>query len=170
MKKFTNMKEDVIKDSDSSIENTLFSIIESSLNIKVDGDLDSFLSKNIEIDGKETLIESIKELINSEVNNSIKSVMESVKYQGIEHVSGIFEAQTAGDMKKHTERVNSLLDKDDVEKHAKRQANSIKGGEKSFYRAIAAEQLISEKPERKKDLKKIHDIFLFRSKQLGYKK
>lgn len=173
MKKFSNIQSQEVKVNkfDSDIKEDLSTIIESCLNIKVDGSLDMYMSKQIDIDGKERLIEKLTELIEDRENKNTEELLEKVRYQGFSSVKQqLFEKQTAGQLKKHKERVRDLLKKDDFETHAQRQADKIKDGEKAYYRGIAAEQMVANRPKMKKQLMKIHDIFLFRSKQLGYKK
>jgi hypothetical protein len=164
MKKFS---ENINKQNDTKESDPIINMIEETLNIKVEGNIDDYLAKNISIDGISNLASKIKDRILL----TEQEVLESIKYNGYQKTeSMILEKQTAGEIKKHKQRVLSLLDKEDVEKQTNLQADRIKNGEKSFYRAMAAEQMVAEIPERKKDLKKIHDIFLFRSKQLGFKK
>lgn len=154
------------------MEQELEDMINKSLNIMVDGDLDDFLSKNISINGKSKLLESLTEFIDYKINQNSKEILERVRYQGLEMVqeSLVVEKQTPSDMKKHEDRIKSLLNKEDIKKETEKQSKSIRSGEKAFYRAIVAEQMVSKMKDRKKDLMNIHDIFLFRSKQLGYKK
>ena len=173
MKKFSNIEKQEVKYNTKpyDIKEDLKEIVESCLNIKVDGDIDKVLSKQLGIDGKDKLIEKLSQLIEDrEIKNS-KYILEQIRYQGLSAAEQmIFEKQTAGQLKKHQERIRELLKKDDIETHTQRQSDRIKSGEKAYYRAIAAEQMISTRPKMKKELTKIHDTFLFRSKQLGYKK
>jgi len=172
MKKFSSIKKQENKGNkvSYSIKDNLSEIVESCLNIKVDGDLDKIISKNLDIDGKDKLVEKISQMIEKRDIENTKNILEQVRYNGISSVEILLEKQTAGQLKKHKERVRDLLKKDDFETHAQRQADRIKNGEKAYYRAMAAEQMVATRKKDKKQLMKIHDIFLFRSKQLGYKK
>jgi hypothetical protein len=167
MKKFSNIQEVKINQNNPIIKEDLLTIIESCLNVKVNGSIDTYLSKKIDIDGKDRLVEKLTDIMIEKE----REVLERVRYQGFSIVEQqLFEKQTAGQLKKHKERVRDLLKKDDFETHTQRQADKIKDGEKAYYRAMAAEQMVATRPKMKKQLMKIHDIFLFRSKQLGYKK
>lgn len=170
MKKFSKMFKSIKNNEPkkvSGIEFDIQNIVESSLNISVEGEIDDYLEKNIGIEGKDKLIESLIKYVEKSNEDKEDKILEKVMYQGLDRV--LLEKQTAGSLKKHRQRVLSLLEKDDVEKKAKQQANAIKNGEKAYYRGMTAEQLIADHPEKKKDLKKIKDIFVFRSKQLGYR-
>tara|TARA_R110000772_G_scaffold20466_2_gene56782 strand:- start:83260 stop:83808 length:549 start_codon:yes stop_codon:yes gene_type:complete len=154
------------------LQTELKNIIESSLNITIDGELDDFLTKNIEIDGKSKLVENLVNYIEVISKENSKILLEKVRYQGLNNVENelLKEHLTPGEAKKHRFRVESLLDKKNIEASANQQAKSIRNGEKAYYRAIAAEQMIVDFPENKKDLKIIKDIFSFRAKQLGFRK
>jgi hypothetical protein len=166
MKKFTDVKSNISKIEKDELDN----IIEQSLNIEIEGDLDSFLAKNITIGGKDILKEKIKQYIFDKEAQKVKEVLENVKYKGYSYTEQLFEKQTPGELKKHKQRISDLLKKDDYKKKAELQADRITNGEKAFYRSIAAEQMVADKPKFKKELKEIAKIFLFRSKQLGYNK
>lgn len=177
MKRFTQISNKETPKMVDELEMSLISLIENSLNISVEGDLDDYLSSNIGIEGKEELVEKLFTFITKLTNENAKILLEKVRYQGIDNVereiSMITEKQTPADRKKNMRRIQDLLEKgDDAIKLAERQANSIRNGEKAFYRAIAAEDTIGLEyaQGRKKDLEEIAKIFLFRSKQLGFKK
>ena len=75
----------------------------------------------------------------------------------------------------HKNKINKLFknygqDDDLLYKMAEKQAARITKGESAFWRSIAAEQMIGNSKYPDSKLKKIGQIFLFRSKQLGYKK
>ena len=171
MKKFSQIQKDkkIIEPINKidGVESDIEGIVEDTLNVVVDGDIDDYLSENIGIDGKDKLIKELVKYINRSNIKREKEVLEKVVYQGLESV--ILESQTVGKLKKHKERILSLLEKGNMEKRARQQAKSIKNGEKAYYRGMAAEQMMVDQPEKKKDLKKIKDIFVFRSKQLGYR-
>lgn len=172
MKKFTDIGKTgkVIKRSntDTLMSSDLGRIIESSLKISIEGDLDDYLTKNIEIEGKEKLVKKLSKYIDDISHKNISNILEKVKYQGLDNV--ILEHQTPGEILKHRERIESLLKKDDPIKSANQQANSIKNGDKAYYRSIAAGQMVVDYPENKKILNEIKDIFFFKSKQLGYRR
>jgi len=170
MKRFTEISknEGQIVVEPNGVQLELKNIIESSLNITIEGDLDDYLSKNIGIEGKDKLVEKLTDYIEEVSSKNISMVLEKVKYQGLDNV--ILEHQTPGKLKTHKTRIESLLLKKDVISSAKRQADSIKNGEKAHYRSVAAEQMIADEPKSAKKLREIRDIFSFRSKQLGYRK
>lgn len=174
MKKFSQItgKEFNTIDITNSLTDDITELVESSLNVLVKGNLDEFLTENITIDGKKILIERIVDYI-EEINLSNNSILlEKVRYQGIESVEKelLTEGNTPSEIRKNRFRVENLLDKNDVSLHAQRQADRITNGEKAYYRGLAAEYMIEDRPERKKDLRKIADIFNFRAKQLGFTK
>lgn len=79
MKKFSNLKEEVttkyeLKDT---LRNDIYSLIESSLSIKIFGE--SSLDKDISIIGKEELVEKIKSLIDDVKINERVLTLEHVK-------------------------------------------------------------------------------------------
>lgn len=79
MKKFSNLKEEVttkyeLKDT---LRNDIYSLIESSLSIKIFGE--SSLDKDISIQGKEELVEKIKSLIDDVKINERVLTLEHVK-------------------------------------------------------------------------------------------
>lgn len=172
MKKFSQItgEEMNIVDVTNSLTSDITGLVESSLNVSIKGDLDDFLTENINIDGKNLLIEKIVDYIEDLNINNSSILLEKVKYQGIESVEKelINEGNTPSEIRKHRFRVENLLDKADIALHAQRQADKIKSGEKSYYRGLAAEYMIEDRPDRKKDLRKIADIFNFRAKQLGF--
>lgn len=171
MKRFTDISNKeiiIIKEELNGLQLDLKKIVESSLNITIDGDLDDYLSKNIDIDGKDKLIGKLVSYFENLSSKNVMNILEKVKYQGLDNV--ILEHQTPGSLKNHKLRIESILTKPDPIKAANQQATSIKDGEKAHYRSIAAEQMIADQPENKKNLKEIMDIFAFRSKQLGYRK
>tara|TARA_R110000772_G_scaffold43995_1_gene101222 strand:- start:37695 stop:38210 length:516 start_codon:yes stop_codon:yes gene_type:complete len=169
MKRFTEISknEEQIVVEPNGVQLELKNIIESSLNITIEGDLDDYLTKNIGIEGKDKLVEKLTDYIEEISSKNISMVLEKVKYQGLDNV--ILEHQTPGKIKKHRIRIESLLLKKDPIKSAKQQAKSIKTGEKAHYRSVAAEQMIADEPKSAKKLREIRDIFSFRSKQLGYR-
>jgi D-hexose-6-phosphate mutarotase len=170
MKRFTQIsnKEEIIRDEPKTLQLELKKIVESSLNISIEGDLEDYLTKNIGIDGKDKLVESLFNYFEDISSKNITTILEKVKYQGLDNV--ILEHQTPSKLKVHKTRIESLLLKKDVIESAKHQASTIKDGEKAHYRSIAAEQMIVDQPKEKKNLKEIRDIFSFRSKALGYRK
>jgi hypothetical protein len=76
MRKFTQKKQTTTtkKKSDS-----LINLINENLQINVDGKLDEFLEKDINIDGKKKLANTMEEYLMREKYK----VLESVKYRGI---------------------------------------------------------------------------------------
>jgi len=172
MKKFTDKP--VAKKIDNSVGNDIKSLIEESLTISVNGELDKFISESISIDGSEALVTKLTDYVNDLVARESFMLLERVKYvpfKLLESEYAVYEHQTPSELKKHRYRIENLLEKGDIETLAKRQADKIRNGDKAYYRALAAQHMMAEDAwkSRKKDLKKIYDIFFFRAKALGYR-
>lgn len=79
MKKFSSLNEEITPkyESKDSLKNQIFSIIEDSLSIKINNE--SFLDKDIDINGKDELIEKIKNLIDDVRIKERTLTLETVK-------------------------------------------------------------------------------------------
>lgn len=169
MKSFSNMNNSKPQpvDKGNDIQLNIRDIVESALNISIEGELDDYFDRNINIEGKEKLAEKLLNYFNELVFENTSIILEKVKYQGLDNV--IIEHQVPIDLKKHQGHIKSLLSKDNPIESATQQANSITSGSNAYHRGMIAEQMIQENPSDKKNLKEISDIFLFKSKQLGYR-
>ena len=180
MKKFSHIKNNNGKYTAKSgnIQDILRNIVSMTLNVSVNGSIDEHLSSDIKIDGIDDLTLKLEELLTQKIAENAQFIADKFTYQGINEVNNYIKVllvesqQGTYQIKKHKERIESLLilSNNDLETTCNRQAKTIKSGEMAYHKSIAAQQLMDEHPEKKKELKKIHDIFLFRSKQLGYKK
>jgi len=170
----------IVNDNNTDLKYSMYKLIEDFLHIRIEGPIDPILQGSIVIDGKEEFINAIIEFIKQdEVKEQVK-LLENAKFDGVDNTINfltykINEAQIPSERAKHIKRVKDLVTKvgDDVSKaklETERQANRIKNGEKAYYRSVAAEDLIGEDEMNKKVLKEISKTFLFRSKQLGYRK
>lgn len=175
MKKFSIIKDDTkdINNNLSDLQLDLEKIVENNLNVLINGELDQYLDKNLQIDGKNKVINILVEYVNNLTYENSLLLIEKIRYQGLDEVEQLITEKyntTPGEIRKHKMRIESLIEKPNWEKMVNVQANAIKNGEKAFNRAMAADQMRSEYPDKKKQLGKIHDVFLFRSQQLGYRK
>ena len=174
MKKFTSINKQESEDmhKSSTIQEKINKIVLSTLNISVDGSINEHIKNDIKIDGVSELTAELNDYISELVYENTKYIIDTIAYRGIGKANEylmILESQAPHQLRKHRTRIEDLLNKSDIEKHATLQANKIQNGEKAYQRAVAAQQMIVDMPTRKKDLSKLYDIFLFRSKQLGYK-
>lgn len=103
MKKFSNLDERITTkyESKDSLRNDIYSLIENSLSIKIFGE--SSLDKDISINGKEELVEKIKNLIDE---TRIKE-----RVLTLEHVKA--NVYRNFDMNWLNEQINSLKDKEE---------------------------------------------------------
>lgn len=195
MKKFSSIsgsdvpKEQIIKEEvnkDIDIRTKIDFLVKSYLKVRVYGAVNPVILSSVGIDGVENFTEAMMSLFKIEdTKKEIELLEEARSYiisnnfdkieSRISDLNLILEKQTASMMQKHIQRVKDILDNSEYnmnncERLANLQANKIKDGEKAYYRAMTAEDMINDMPEHKKLLKKIYNIFLFRSKQLGYKK
>lgn len=172
MKRFTNMLNEPNNNSniDNINENKKFNydkvkflvnkIINDNVNIVVNGGSEPYRMNHLELEGTESVSDIIVDLIKSIINNTDSdalSILENITYsKNIEHKDKVKLL-----FRKYKEE-NDILSK------AKSQADRMNSGANAYARAIAAKQLKGLKEFDKSTLDEIHDIFLFRSKQLGY--
>lgn len=161
-------------------------LVDSHIRYKLSSYLMPSLNKDISIIGDGDLVESLMSLLRSEDTKKEIKLLEEARQlfvsnnfskveDRLSELNLILERQTASMMEKHVQRVKDILvngdyDMENCKRLAQTQANKIKQGEKSYYRGLTAEDMINDKPEYKKVLTEIANIFLFRSKQLGFKK
>lgn len=164
----------------NDIKYSIRRLMEEFLITAIYGPIDPILEGTITIEGKDEFINALMDFLKQEdIKEQIK-LLESAKYNGLDNTlmnlsNRLNEAQTPSEKSKHRKRIKDLVERangdiDKAKEEAKRQANRIENGEKAYYRSIAAENLIGEEEMNKKMLKKIAEIFLFRSQQLGYRK
>ena len=160
-------------------------LIKEFLHIRIYGPIDPILEGTIKIEGEDEFIESILDLFKTkEVGDTLKLLQEA-KFNGLDNSIDLYEGlllekQTQSMLKKHDKRISDIIRRSEGKhseaiKLAQRQADKIKGGEKAFYRGLAAERMVGSKDDEgnslpKKTLKEISEIFIHRSKQLGYRK
>lgn len=174
----------------STLQYTLHKLINEYLKIRIEGPIDPILEGTIKIDGKKELISAITDLFkDKDITDSLK-VLQEAKFNGIDNYINKYEnmvdeQQSLSQLKKHEKRIIDIMRRADGDhkkaiEMAQQQADKIKNGEKSFYRGLAAEKMISiynsigsnlsTELYSKKTLKEISEIFIHRSKQLGFKK
>lgn len=174
----------------STLQYTLHKLINEYLKIRIEGPIDPILEGTIKIDGKKELISAITDLFkDKDITDSLK-VLQEAKFNGIDNYINKYEnmvdeQQSLSQLKKHEKRIIDIMRRADGDHKkaigmAQQQADKIKNGEKSFYRGLAAEKMISiynsigsnlsTELYSKKTLKEISEIFIHRSKQLGFKK
>lgn len=84
MKKFSKVsKLDNNNEKDDIFNEKLSNMIKKCLNIQVNGDLDHYLNEHIEIDGKDKLIDDLRDFIGKQILDSNKTLLEQIKYQGM---------------------------------------------------------------------------------------
>ena len=184
MKKFSKVvkNNDIINERltepNMDLKMTILGLVNDLLKIRMEGPIDPILEGTVKIAGKEDLVNAIIDLFRDKDIKKTLQLLEKVKFFGydsvIAEIEKVNEVQTAGELTKHRKRIADILDRcggdvEEAKKIAKRQADSIKNGEKAHYRGLAAEQMIADRPEDKKCLKEIYNIFSFRGKQLGFK-
>ena len=173
-------KPELVNDNKTNIKYSINRLIDDFLRITFYSKTEDYLTSSTLIEGREEFIEALVEFMKQdEIKEQIK-LLENAKFNGLDntliHLSEkINEAQTPSERAKHIKRVKDLATKvgTDVAKakvETDRQAQRIENGEKAYYRSVAAEGLIGEEGMNKKVLKEISKIFLFRSRQLGYRK
>jgi len=173
-------KTEIVNDSNINLKYSLNKLIEEFLDIRIEGPINPILVGTVFISGKEEFINALVEFVKQdEVREQIK-LLENTKFEGLDNTINLLtskmnEAQIPSERAKHIKRVKDLAEKvgNDISKaksETEKQANRIKNGEKAYYRSVAAEDLIGEEGMNKKVLKEISKTFLFRSKQLGYRK
>lgn len=169
MKKYSDLSK-ICEHKDSTfIENDIISLINDKIKVKINGNLDKYLSEDIEIHGVEKLAEAIDLYVNNKILESNKFILESVKYKGLDMTERLMENERPFEIKKHRIRIKNLLKEEDYKKSAEYQANLIKNGDKAYQRGITAGQMVADYPKDRKKLNEIKDIFIFRAKQLGIK-
>ena len=171
---------EIVNDSNVNLKYSIHKLLEEFLDIRIEGPIDPILAGTVFIGGKDEFINAMIEFVKQdEVKEQIK-LLENARFDGLDNTitllnSKINESQIPSERAKHIKRVKTLVDKvgSDVAKAKKEteaQANRIENGEKAYYRSVAAEDLVGEEGMNKKVLKEISKVFLFRSKQLGYRK
>lgn len=84
MKSFSNLtKIDINNDNLSVLEKKLKKLLESNLNITVNGNIDHYLSENIRIDGIDNLIDKLRDFTKEEILEGNRILLEQIKYQGL---------------------------------------------------------------------------------------
>ena len=171
MKKFTELSgneeiRQVVYITEDSAEKTIKSIIESSLNISVDGEIDDYLFRNIGIDGKDKLIEKLTSYINEVSYKNTSFILEKIKYQGLNKV--LLEHQLPNDIKRYSNVIEDMLTISDPIEGAIKQSSNMSDGEEVYYIGATAEKMINSYPDKGDTLRKIHDVFSMRAKQLGF--
>ena len=84
MKTFSNIsKIDKNSEKVDIFQEKMINLLKKSLNIQVNGDINHYLTENIEIDGIDVLVEKLREFTKEEILESNKVLLEQVKYQGI---------------------------------------------------------------------------------------
>jgi hypothetical protein len=174
MRKFTSNKINESNLTDITLRSSIHKLIDSYLKIGIYGPIDPILEGTIRIEGREEFISAILSMFTEdEINEKIK-LLENSKFLGIDNMIDNLELklekQSPSDYKKHDKRIGDLIrnsnnDMNKLIELTERQADKIKSGEKAFYRSLAAERLGSDKY-----YKKVAEIFLLRSKKLGYRK
>lgn len=173
-------KIELVSDNNMNIKYSIHKLMEEFLITSIYGPIDPILMGTIKIEGKEEFIEALLMFMKQDdIKEQIK-LLENAKFNGLDNTlihltEKINEAQTPSERAKHQKRVRDLVTKIDgslskAKEETERQANRIENGEKAYYRSVAAENLIGEEGMDKKVLKEISKIFLFRSKELGYRK
>lgn len=195
MKKFSNIsgitvsKEEIVKETvspEADIRSTIAYLVDTYLKVVVYGGVNPVILNSVSISGVEDFTDAIIGLLKTDdVKKDIKLLEEARNYMisnnfnllenKLTELNLIVEQQTAAMLSKHTNRIKDILkngerDMDKCKRLAQTQANKITDGEKAYYRAMTADDMINDNPKDKKLLKEIYDIFLFRSKQLKYKK
>jgi len=196
MKKFSSLSgADVPKEKEVVVENTsteldikskIAFLVESYLRVRVYGAVSPIILQSVGIDGVEVFSEALISLFKIEETKKEIGILEEARnhiisnnFNKIEErlteLNLILERQTASMMQKHITRIKDILVNGDYNMEkctrlAVAQASRITNGEKAYYRALTAEDMINDMPEHKKLLNMIYDTFLFKSKQLGFKK
>lgn len=173
MNKFSELGKSNKKNNkkDNTIDSSILSILEKNINITINGE--KYICEDLGISGVENFIHEMKNFIHGDYSSSL---LDNIRYSGLDKTERILESkissQTPSELKKHKERVKSLLkhkDEQTIIDKAEQMAEKIKSGEKAYYRAMCAEQMIADSKKDTKILRKIYNIFLFKSKKLGFK-
>lgn len=173
-------KPELVNDNKTSIKYSINRLIDDFLRITFYSKTEDYLTSSTLIEGREEFIEALVEFMKQDdIKEQIK-LLESAKFNGLDNTltnlnEMINESQTPSERAKHQKRVKDLVAKVDgdvakAKEESERQAKRIENGEKAYYRSVAAENLIGEEGMNKKVLKEISKVFLFRSKELGYRK
>lgn len=188
MKKFSNIsktkspKEEENLDTTNPVSNIRYSIhqlIEEFLSIQIYGPIDPILMGTIKIEGQEEFIDAMVDFMKTKEVKDIVKVLENAKYVGIDtclnKLTNINESLTPSEKAKHIKRIKDIIKRADgnyskMVEDVTTQAERITNGEKAFYRGITAENLIGEIDVKSTWLKKISEIFIFRSQKLGFVK
>jgi hypothetical protein len=163
-----------------AIRATIYRMVDTYLKVQLNGPLN--WPGSITIEGKDGLTDALTNFVAGSRSKDQIKLLESLK-----GYSNDWEAidRSIDDLKlKTNENLNQNLNKDKIKtlfknyeadeetlyKMAEKQAERITNGESAFWRSIVAEQMIIDSNLPKNALKKVSQIFLIRSKQLGYKK
>lgn len=178
MKKFSsineNNKQELKNELNMGLRASVHKLINDFLDIRIYGPIDPILMGTIEISGQEEFISAIVDLFSDKEIVSNLKLLQEAKFLGLDNMIDKYEylceRQTPSEIKTHEKRINDLIknskgDIKECERLCNLQADKIKSGEKAFYRSLAAERLGSSKLH-----KMIADIFLHRSKKLGFRK
>lgn len=183
MKKFSKVnennnnkeKEELKKGVDLTLRASLHKFFRDFLHIRTYGPIDPILEGTMRIEGKDEFISAVIDLFSNEEIVDSLSLLQEAKFSGIDNVindleNKINEKQSKSETSKHDKRIDDIVRQSEgnVEKAkdlANRQADKIKSGEKAFYRGIAAERMGNSNV-----LKAISEIFIHRSKKLGFRK
>lgn len=172
MKRFTklvketniNENNDKSKLNSNKLKYLIEKLINDNINVVVSGASEPHNFNHLKLDGVNNLSQILSDLIIELIENK----------ESKENLSALFEGITYNNNLKDKEKVRLLFRKykthDDIISKVKLQASKMNNGEKAYNRAIAATQLIGLKEFNKSTLSEIHDVFIFRSKQLGYRK
>lgn len=169
MKRFTSL----VNEPNTNIENLnenkkynfekvrflISKILNDNINVVVDGGVEPYGFNHLKLSGVDEVSELLSELVKEMIDgqNDVLTILE-----GITHKSNINDKDKVRLLFRKYKKHNDIISK------AKSQADKMKSGEVAYGRAIAAKQLKGIKEFDKKTLDDIHNIFLFRSKQLGY--
>lgn len=178
------VKEDIKKTQEQNeqlaIRATINRMVDTYLRVQLNGPLN--WPGSITIEGKDGFIDAVTNLISdNKIKDQVK-LLESLKaytkdWESIDKSIEDLKLKLDENLKHdaHKDKIKLLFknyekDEEMLYKMAERQASRITNGETAFWRAIAAEQMIGTGKYPDKQLRKVGQIFLFKSKQLGYKK
>lgn len=164
--KETNINENIGKSKINldKLKYLLGRLINDNINVVVECASTPIGFNHLKLDGVDTLTQILGDLIvllmeDKEVDQKLYTLFESVTYNN---------------NLKEKEKIRLLFRKykthEDIINRVTVQSNKMNNGEVAYNRGLAASQLIGLEDFSKSTLNEIHDIFTFRSKQLGYKK
>jgi hypothetical protein len=163
-----------------AIRATIYRMVDTYLKVQLNGPLN--WPGAITIEGKDGLTDALTNFVTgSKAKDQIK-LLESLKgysndWEAIDKSIDDLKLKIDENLNQNSnkEKIKTLFknyeaDEETLYKMAEKQADRITNGESAFWRSIVAEQMIVDSNLPKNALKKVSQIFLFRSKQLGYKK